>query len=320
MKSASIATLSRALSPIVHNEVMALGYEYPKGAAKKQRTMPINIERDGVVTREMVPVVSGNSIRGIARRLLIDHTFIQLDINLEELIKNREDARKILFFFRNGGLTAKGTTALKTLAGEYENTLSRIPFLQLLGGVYQGHHFEGCAKVGIAIPITMETLPVIKSTIAQEHLKELQEKALPSVHDLFGETRYTRRASVGEPSDDKESMIYGTELIPAGTYFYSWASLVSHNNSVSLAFKAMYYLLSEYGYIGGMTGRGHGKMLFSNIYTDEDGTSGLSVDDYKAYVEYLNQNKKDIIEAIKELPDRFKAETKNEGKSKAKAK
>ena len=320
IRVASISTLSRALSPVVHNEVMPFGHDYPKGAAKKQRTMPINVERDGKITREMVPIISGNSIRGISRRLLVDHSLDELGINLEDLLGNKEDARRLLFFLRNGGLTPKGSTIEKAHAGVYEETQAKLPFLQVLGGVYLGHHFEGCVKIGITIPLTVETMPIFKNVLAKEHLEEIEGKPLPHIHDLFGETRYTRRAAVGDSEDDKESMIYGTEIIPAGTYFYSWASVVSPYESAIKTFKAMFWLLSEYGLVGGMTGRGHGKMLFSHIYTDNNGTRKLTNDDYQKYVNYLRENGDEIKKFLKGIPNKFRTQSKPEtAHSKAKS-
>ncbi|MBO8138788.1 MAG: hypothetical protein H0Z40_11835 [Desulfotomaculum sp.] len=58
--------------------------------------MPVLIEKDGQVTRHSVPVISGNAFRGIERRLLIDHSLDVLDINMEEIMQSKEEARRVL--------------------------------------------------------------------------------------------------------------------------------------------------------------------------------------------------------------------------------
>ncbi|MBO8138789.1 MAG: hypothetical protein H0Z40_11840 [Desulfotomaculum sp.] len=70
-------------------------------------------------------------------------------------------------------------------------------------------------------------------------------------------------------------MIYGTEAIPAGTTFFSLATVVSPYEHAVLAFKAIAFLMEQYGYVGGMTGRGHGKIMFDFIYTDKNGSQKL---------------------------------------------
>lgn len=313
---ASVVTLGRSLSPIVHNEVMHFGYEYPKGASKKQRRMPIMVEKDGQVFREEVPVISGNAARGLERRLLIDRTFDALEVNLEGLIGNKEDARRVLFFFRNGGLTPKNTKALKVHVSVYEQTKAKLPFLDLLGGVYQGHHFEGAAKIGVLMPVTKETYSIFSKAIPQKYRDILEGSPLPELNDLTGEVRYTRRAAGGE-SEDKESMIYGTEVIPAGTYFINWSSVITPYDHTMKAFRAMLWLLSEYGYVGGMSGRGHGQISFDMQYTDNNGSREINQNDYLEYLDYLKKNKQDILETMKNIPELFKWEGKDESEKTA---
>jgi len=309
LKTASITGLGYVLAPIVHNEVMPYGYEYSKGAARKQRTMPLMIERDGRVVRTQVPVVSGNAVRGLGRRLLIDHSFAELELNMQNLLGNKEEARRMTYFFRNGGLTPRDVAVEKVPVGTYESIQSRIPFLLALGGVYQGHHFEGHVKIGIQILLTVETYPLYKNILSAEHRKIVEEKPLPSLNDLYAEMRYTRRAGEDQ-GEGTELMIYGTEVIPAGTYLGSWASVVTPYESAVKTFRAMFWLLAEYGYVGGMSGRGHGKVLFSFRYTDENGEQELQPEDYQDYLHYLHSHAGEIKEAIRSIPGLLKWRTK----------
>jgi len=306
LKSASVSVLSQALTPVVHNEVMELGYSGQKGEAKRQRRFPVLVTKEGRTVRENVPVVSGNANRGLERRLLIDRSLDILDLNMDELLGGKkEDVRRVTYFLRNGGLTPGGIKADRVSVGTYHEIQTRIPFLLALGGVYNGHHFEGSVKVGISQPMTVETLPLYAGMMPERHRAMLESAALPSATDLVSVVRYTRRAAAGERGEDKESMIYGTEAIAAGTYFYSFGTVVSHYDSVLLTFRAMYFLLGEYGYVGGMTGRGHGRMTYDILYTDEHGQRGLEARDYEEYVDYLKSHRDEILAAIREIPQRL---------------
>ena len=305
LKTARITGLGYVLTPIVHNEVLPYGYESGKGAAKKQRTMPVIIEHGGRVVRWQIPVVSGNAIRGLGRRLLIDRSFKELALNMQDLLGNKEEARRMLFFFRNGGLTPRDVTVEKIQAGTYEWIQSSIPFLHALGGIYQGHHFEGHVKVGIQVPMTVETYALYKNILSPEHRKILEAKQLPALNDLLAEMRYTRRAGE-EQGEDAEAMIYGTEVIPAGTYLGSWASIITPDESAVKAFRAMFWLLAEHGCVGGMSGRGHGKIVFLFRYADENTERELQAEDYQDYLDYLRHHAGEIKEAIKSIPKLLK--------------
>ena len=306
-----------ALSPIVHNEILSMDATKAagKGNAKPQRKMSF-ILKDGNEEKKLeVPVVSGNSIRGIGRRLLVDFSFDTLDTSLEELFDKVEDQKRVAFFFRNGGLTPKGMSISPAAVGAYEK-IHCIPFLGLLGSVYMGHHFEGSMCVGTLLPIIKETKEFINDKDV------INDEPIPTLDQITADdniVRYTRRASdnvVVENEDenkdnkekDKEAMIYATAVIPAGTKFYSYNTCHTDNEGVLLAFQAFFALLSNYGYIGGMSGRGHGQCKFDYSLDVNEAIS--------KYQEYLLQNKEEIIEAIKMIPSTFTATKKDKKKDK----
>ena len=289
-----------ALSPVVHNEIFDLGYTKVKGAANKQRMMTYALhDEDGNAINALVPVVSGNSIRGIARRLLFDFSFAALETTIGELIPSNEEAKRITYFFRNGGLTPKGFSPVPAKIGTYAK-IRTIPWLGLLGGVYLGHQFGGSLSTSILMPVTRETLPLCSDTVK----KEMEGKSLPPLSDLqsLHSIRYTRRADEDNEDEnrddtaekDPEAMIFGTEYIPAGTVFDFTASIDSDDEGVVAAFFAALALLSRHGKIGGMNGRGHGYVKFQ-----------LGIDEAQClerYEDYLVKHKDDIIANIRSIP------------------
>lgn len=297
--------IGTALSPIVHNEILEYGADTGrKGEAKHQRTMPFILQtRTGSHIIE-VPVVSGNAMRGLMRRLLIDFSLDTLDIKLGEIFNKPEEARKVLQFIRGGGLTAKDSVLKPVTAGTYAEIRSALPFLSLLGGVFQGHHFEGSCKIGILIPLTQETYPLYENIVGKNISDISNLPKLDDIRILNKAVRYTRKAeSERTQTTDKEQMIYGTDTIPAGTTFFTLNTCITEELGTKLAFKAMFALLEQYGYVGGMSGRGHGKMTFEYSYTEDNQNVILDIPTaLKDYSNYLLENKEEIIKALQSIP------------------
>lgn len=309
-----IAGIATALSPIVHNEIL----EYreaderkrglsQKGEANKQRTMPFFLENETGSYVAEIPVVSGNAMRGLMRRLLVDFSLDVLGITLGDLFAKSDDARKVLQFVRGGGLTAKGIEIKAVTAGTYERIQGAIPFLALLGGVFQGHHFEGACRIGILIPLIAETYPRYQAMIGESFGPEFSSGAgLPQLSEfgLARPVRYTRRAENEKiETADKEAMIYGTYAIPAGTRFFTYNTCSAANPGASLAFQAMFALLEQYGYVGGMASKGHGQMAFQFKYAANH--PYVAIDLKKAiqsYSDHLAAQKTEIIEALQAIP------------------
>lgn len=306
LKRQVIKGTALSLSPIVHNEVLEYRSSVEKGAAKKQRTMPFVCKNEnGFDQIYRVPVVSGNSLRGIGRRLLMDHSFDILGYTVSDILKSA-DARRVAYMFYSGGLTPAGVSPKAVSVGTYDQIRVAIPFFGLLAGVYMGHHFEGCCKVGILVPITKETYPLYSESIPDS----IDKDRLVSVDSLLTTSaiRYTRRATEEKVEDgDKEAMIYGTETIPAGTHFWHYNTCVTDSEGAHLAFAAMFALLAQRGSVGGMTGRGHGQVSFS-FQVEKDGqTTALDIrDSIERYDAFLVENSDTIKKSIAAIPEALK--------------
>ncbi len=302
-----IVGVATALTPIVHSEVLSYKEDVEskmgknKGRPKRQRTMPFILSSGRNPVYVNIPVVSGNAMRGLMRRLLVDFSLETLGIRIGDIIEKPDDAHRTLFFIRCGGVSDKGTKPERVPAGTYDRLRRALPFLSLLGGAYQGHHFEGSCKVGILIPLTQETYPIFKGVGGDADIE-----TLPRLDDLRGITddgreaeaayavsRYTRRGE-NEKSESKESMIYAFEQLPAGTRFFSFNSCTTDDVGTRLAFKAMFALLAQYGCVGGMSGRGHGRVEFD--FNNLDASSAL-----QEYAEYLAQHKDSIIAGLRAI-------------------
>lgn len=101
-----------------------------------------------------MPIVSGNSIRGIGRQLLITDTIDDvLGFDFGEIAAMdlpAMNAKKMAAYtaqlFYKGGITPAGCQMVLSEAGAYDNVMNTLPFLDLLGGVYGNHHFTGSLR------------------------------------------------------------------------------------------------------------------------------------------------------------------------------
>lgn len=324
MKNTVIKGKVLSLSPIVHDEIMGVNYadEKEKGAVNPFRKMPFVVQNPESASyyATSIPVVSGNGIRGLGRSLLVDYSLDDvLHINFSKLYDRPETARRVSYMFMKGGLTPKGAKIVASQVGAYEKIKDALPWLGLLGGVYICHHFEGDGKIGILVPVTQETATLYEKDFPMT--PEEKEKLIPLASLKREEVRYTRRAIAKNQSEfpnqekkgteDKEAAIYGKETLAAGTEFFSVNNCISDNEGVQLAFRAMFALLSQYGYIGGMSGRGHGQVIFT--YEGLDPKTAL-----KEYTDYLLTHKEDIITALKALPELLQSTLKDEDEPKEK--
>lgn len=326
----SIYGIGQALSSIVHSEVMDRDWEKstPHGAAKPRRTEYIkgkfinNIgETESIILK--LPIVCGNSVRGIGRRLIFKHTMATLGMDIDDLLSD-VIARQVKFSFRNGGTSPKGHKIIPAKTIHYNDTLNKIPFLGAFGTVFGGHHFEGEMSIDYLRPYISEITWRYENDFHPELIQSLKSEVVPFAA-LFGATsndasirdtiRYTRCAEIGNDSEDgekeKEAMIYGVEYIPLGTCLATSSRIVTHNEGAALAFRAMYALMTKHGIVGGMSGRGHGFIRYNLYVNDGNIIEPLDPDKEIAnYDNYLIKHKKEITNTIIKMPTLFKNEKK----------
>lgn len=317
-KTTQLVGTVTALSSIIHSEILDEG-QNPN--VKPRRTETVVCQHNGETLTLRIPVVSGNGVRGLGRRLLFDHTFAQLGVTVGELFPKQDVlARRIQTAFRAGGVTPAGMTAKAAAPEKYKKLRDTIPMLGALGMVFHAHQFEGSSRVGFLRPYLKETASLFDPVFPMALTEKIENEA-PSYAEFVKDahlqkTRYTRRSESGAIEDasgesdigvEKEAMIYGSEYLPAGTILGTSSRITTDNEGAKLAFLAMYGLLSENGVVGGMSGRGHGFVSFE-LYEIEEGGDAKVFDASAAianYDAYLAAHKEEIIDAIKTMPELF---------------
>ncbi|NSW84370.1 MAG: hypothetical protein HPY90_14100 [Syntrophothermus sp.] len=310
-----------ALTPIHHGEIPPYNVKPDTGEPVRFRRMPILAEDKltGVQTRIDLPVISGNAVRGIGRRLLLGYTLKTLGIDKREkfnkLFATSDIASDIFFFLHNGGATHKNDTPDQLDMETYDRISRSFPIWSLLGGNYHGHMIEGQCRIGIMIPLVSETKSLISLLISKALVKQfdMEEKEWDSfeltasslISEKASVVRYMRRAEKTEPKeepagkdDDKYGAVFGFEVIPAGTKFVQVNVLTDDSEMNRLAFRAMTAMISLRGVLGGQVAKGHGMAVIR--YFDASG-SQYTREDIDRYGVYLIENKSALLDALAEF-------------------
>lgn len=242
------------------------------------------VQSDGSV--EMVPIVSGNSIRGILRDRGMLHMLQALgygvDVDTGEV--HGLSLPAFHFLFSGGALTKVGSRGLDI--DEARRWRELIPLVALFGGAMGNQIMPGKAKIGKAIPICEETAHLLPERFVDGQLE--------GVWELCQEEAYTRRddekseklrkliapedrklledkargergrrgtsEDVRDEKEQKQQMRYHVETLAAGARLFWEVTLDDVSN---LEFEAFCVTLAEfarYPYIGGKSGVGHGKV------------------------------------------------------------
>lgn len=321
-----------ALSPVCHSEILPQCEEKSAGSDYLMfRRYPFILkDADGQPTPQDVYTVSGNSMRGIGRQLLYQHTFEDvLDIDFAKILPDVKpiDRHYLVSLFAVGGVTPKNSKQVGFVSTDtYDKVLECLPTLDLLGGVLITHHFNSSASIGNLFLRTKETEQLFA---IDHHIFQPATETLPSLVEIVSQdVRHTRTESAKaastkppvEETKDAESlktkMIYGANVLPAGSSFY-WRSFChTQREGTALAFNAMIALLTKHGSIGGQGGKGYGRVTYAIPSFDAN-------EAVKAYDKYLLEHKDEFLGGIRLLASEFRytiKEKKDEGEDKNKEK
>lgn len=139
---------------------------------------------DGTI--EEIPVISGNSLRGILRDRGMLHMLrcLGYGINEETGEINGLPLSAFYFLFSGGSLTSKGGRGLDV--DEARRWRDLIPLVTIFGGAMGNQIMPGKCKIGKAIPICAETAHLIPERF-------INGNKLQSIWELCQEEAYTRR-------------------------------------------------------------------------------------------------------------------------------
>jgi len=265
------------------------------------------VQPDGSV--EEVPIISGNSLRGILRDRGMLHMLRVLGYGVnEETGEVRGLSLPAFYFlFSGGALTKDAGRGLDVDKARKWRDL--IPLVALFGGAMGNQIMPGKAKIGKLIPICRETVHIIPERFLgqvesvwdltqeeaytrrdDEKSESLRQLLAPDVRMLLEADAASKRskAAAGPDQDlagatgQHQQMRYYVETLSAGTRLY-WDIVLDDVTPVE--FDAFCITLAEFGrlpYIGGKSSIGHGKVAikFDNWHEINPrlGPAGQSID------------------------------------------
>lgn len=233
---------------------------------------------DGI---ERIPVISGNSIRGIFRRHIMRDLIESVGLKVPDI------SDELYFMLFTGGLLRKG---IKQTIPRFSIKEIRelLPPVSLLGTIVGQRMIQGKMLVGIGYPICKETT------------KYTGVETKTSVWEYLEEVNYTRRndredTKNEEEATDKTQMQYFVEVLAAGCKFQHEFVLLNSTPLEIACFERGLELMYQYPYLGGMSGRGHGKYEWT-----------YKIENNFKYVKFLKDNKTEIMAVLRLLSPTLK--------------
>ncbi|WP_394277268.1 RAMP superfamily CRISPR-associated protein [Luteococcus sp.] len=217
-----------------------------------------------------VPIISGNSFRGILRRIGEDQLRDVLDYD-------GKLSAAAAHALRGGGTLAKVNG--EPLSGSRLATLRRlVPQIGVFGAAGGGRIIEGCLQVGKVVPHLRETRHITGVNSTRSSFDAAQIETYTRVDDSLGHSFVAVDTATGQDPTSQQ-MLYRIETYPAGTTFSTWLSLTRPTDLEIAFFVDILDTFAASGALGGRKAIGLGR-----VRTDLTCTAELPDIDWRALV------------------------------------
>lgn len=260
------ATTKTYPGTIVLKQPLAHGSDEHLGVDTKFRRIKVNHQGRPIE----VPVLSGNAIRGTLRRIAA--------ADFLRRVGYTKVSDKLYYALFSGGSLEKGEGA-DIEVGFKRDIRGHLPFISLFGTAIKQQMVPGRLKVGMGVPVAVET---------QDMTGRQSEQ---SVFQLLDEIYYTRRDDLEEKKDQehKQQMKYTVEVLTPGTELAHHFTLEGANEVEEACFHAIMQQFLYCPTLGGMSAIGHGLVEMRDY----------GFGDPQPYFDYLEKHQ----EAIREFLD-----------------
>lgn len=223
-----------------------------------------------------IPVISGNAIRGVLRRMIWDDLLTKVGYTLTSM--------KIYHMLFTGGiLEAVDSKDSGVIDIDMKKKLrAELPPLAVLGTALGNQMFEGKLKCAIAQPICSELQAFLSD--------ELPIQPTTSIYELVSFDFMTRLDDVKEARKEGEAahqMLMNFEVINPGTVFVHSFALDNPSTVEKAVLARALNLWREHPWIGGKSGVGYGTVKIN-----------YELDDDSAYLKFIEDNKEKICETL----------------------
>lgn len=246
-----------------------------------------------------VPFVSGNSIRGLARDLLVTDALHIVGVPAEEIAACGADGRLRIHGMLSGGQLAEGADTAGVDNARRRRWRSLLPCIDLLGGTLDNQMLAGWLRMGELVPAARETAARIAHVLAPGIDPRELAPRLPCVADLFETRQVVRMAHREIDGSDGQQGLARIEGIRAGTTWVHHVALTGQLGVappvVRSALARLVELLQDTGYVGAK-----GAMDLGDVevrpYSPEIGTS-------EQYLAHLRAHRDEIRALLLERAD-----------------
>ncbi|HUC92080.1 MAG TPA: RAMP superfamily CRISPR-associated protein [Paenibacillus sp.] len=234
----------------------------------------------------LVPVISGNSIRGIMRRLGAAAFLEMVGLDGDGIPPKLKH-----LLFAGGSLEEGRKGRRQTADREISPTVPsiselqrRIPLLSLLGCSYRQQMLQSKLIADFLVPCVDE-------------IAELHKKPRPGIqsYEITGWLFYTRTDEHGNEAPRKShQMIYRMEYVVPGTVFLHGFTLIGTDEIETALFFHLLELLTAHGRLGGKIRQGHGAVRFEYNAASRNAVP---------YMAYVKDNKPAIVDFLRRTWD-----------------
>ena len=271
---------------IVPGTITALSPCHHGGNDKTGSTVLLNRQKwivDGEPAE--IPYISGNSIRGVLRRLLFHDFLRRLDYEID--VSHGGGRRLYHALFSGGSLEqARGKDAGHNNLELKRRIYDLIPGARLFGFAYGNQLLEGTLKVGQIMPVCTELAAFMPDEL----------KPRLSVFSLIAQRFHTRQDDlISADRDEGEAahqMLVDYEIFLAGTVFWHDFRIEDATSLDRSTFAALLAAWEAKPYLGAKSATGLGKVRLD--YQAGDMTAG-------EYYQFLEANGKAIRGLLDEL-------------------
>lgn len=315
MRTISFEGVATAVTSIIHN-----GGEQ-NGISSMLRREKF-VQPDGSV--EKVPVISGNSIRGILRDVgmydMLQKVGYGVDKETGEVTGLPLSA--FYFLFSGGALSSTGETGINV--EKFRKMKELVPLIGLFGGAIGNAIMPGKLKIGKLIPICKETLHLLPDQYRNENAESIWEYCQNEMYTRKDDEKNDRvrnmidsnvRAllSGGAAKVDitkaasAQQMMYRVESIAAGTQFYWKVTLEDATEIEFEAFVNTLLVFSKAPYLGGRSAVGHGEISIKmDNWVEIDSRANLEGTEVarpllQKYFEHLQTAKEEIKQFLNQM-------------------
>lgn len=233
-----------------------------------------------------IPYISGNALRGMWRRHLIADLLDRLDVDLKS-------TRLYHSLFSGGVLEQVSEKNSGVIDIELKKKLNDLlPPIRLLGTSYLNQTIEGNLQVGFLLPVCKELKEYLPDTIAEKYNDRL-ERSIFTFCDFKFQTRKDDLGAERAEGESAVQMLIKYEVFIPGTVFYNEIKIVDAEPLDISLLGHLIELWNQNPTIGGKASAGLGQLKLDYALDTRF--------DPELYLEFVEDNKKEIIQLLKEL-------------------